>query len=436
MKFDIENTNIAVVGLGYVGLPLALALAKHFPVVGYDIDDDRIEELSIGWDQNREIRQAVIRASSCKFSSDSETIKDVNLYIVTVPTPIDLAKNPDLGPVRKASEALGKVIKNGDVVVYESTVYPGVTEDICGPILEEVSGLKMGEDFFLGYSPERMNPGDEKHTVENITKVVAGQNEDVSAYLAAVYSKVNGGDVFLAKDIKTAEAAKAIENAQRDVNIAFINEVTMLLNKLGLSSYDVLEAARTKWNFLPFTPGLVGGHCIGVDPYYLAQAAHSVQHEPEVILAGRKINDGMGAYIAGRIDRYLNRARGFEAEPADILLLGFTFKENINDIRNTKVIDTIKALQDFGHNVEVHDPHAAPEAVKAEYNLDLLPSMPMDKQYDCVALTVGHQIYKDMNVSSLLPLLNTNDNFKPIFYDIKGLWKSKDFPESIDYKSL
>ncbi len=436
MNFQAEQLKVAVVGLGYVGLPLALALAKHFEVTGYDLNEDRIEELREGWDRNREIRQAGIRASSCKFEHDVSSLKSCNVYIVTVPTPINAINEPDLHPIQSASKTLSKLIKKDDIVVYESTVYPGVTEDICGPILEEGSGLKSGQDFFLGYSPERMNPGDKEHTVENITKIVAGQSPAITDFLSEMYGRLNNDDIFCAKDIKTAEAAKAIENAQRDINIAFINEVTMLLNKLGLSSYDVLEAAHTKWNFLPFTPGLVGGHCIGVDPYYLAEAARSVGHEPEVILAGRKINDGMGAYIAGRIDRYLNRARGFDAEAADILLLGFTFKENINDTRNTKVIDTVQALKAFGHNVDVHDPHAAPEVVKEEYGLELLRALPKNKTYDCVALTVGHTIYKEMSATSLLPLLKTNDNFKPIIYDIKGLWGAHDFPQNIDYKSL
>jgi UDP-N-acetyl-D-galactosamine dehydrogenase len=435
-KFDLKNMHVGVVGLGYVGMPLALALAKHFTVTGYDIHKARVEELQAGTDSNREIRQADLRATSCRFTADSQEIKACNLYIVTVPTPIDDAKNPDLSAIRNASEAIAKLLKAGDIVVYESTVYPGVTEDICGPILEQGSGLRSGQDFFLGYSPERINPGDLEHTVENITKIVAGQTPEVTALLADIYGRMNGGKIYQARDIKTAEAAKAIENAQRDINIAFINEVTMLLNKLGLSAHDVLDAARTKWNFLPFSPGLVGGHCIGVDPYYLAQAALNVGHQPEVILAGRKINDSMGHYIAGRIDRYLNRERGFDAQPAHILILGFTFKENINDIRNTKVIDTIMTLKTLGHHVDVHDPHAAAADVKAHYGIDLIPALPKDRAYDCIALAVGHKIYADMNLSALLPLLNTNDNFKPIVYDIKGLWKSREFPDNISYKTL
>jgi len=433
---DLKDAKIAVIGLGYVGLPLALALAKHFPVQGFDILSSRIRELNEGWDKNRELRQAELRASSCVFTDQPAEIAASNVYIVTVPTPIAADKTPDLTILEAASKMVAGVLKQGDIVVYESTVYPGVTEDICAPILEKESGLKSGKGFYLGYSPERINPGDTKHRVDTITKVVAGQTPAVTDLLAEIYGRVNGGDIFKAKDIKTAEASKAIENAQRDINIAFINEVTMLLNKLGLSSYDVLEAAQTKWNFLPFTPGLVGGHCIGVDPFYLAQAALNVGHEPEVILAGRKINDAMGEYLAGRIDRYLNQARGFDAEGADILLLGFSFKENINDIRNTKVIDTVHALEGFGHRVDVHDPHAIAAEAEVEYGLKLLSSMPKDKKYDCVAVTTAHETYCAMNNQAILSLLKTNDNFKPVIYDIKGIWRSHNFTDDVTYQAL
>ena len=285
MTYTLKNMKIAVVGLGYVGMPLAVALAKYGDVVGYDVNTTRIEELKEGLDSNREIRQSVLRASTCQFTDHIGDIADAQIYIVTVPTPIDKNNEPDLTIVEKASAAIGAILKKGDIVIYESTVYPGVTEDVCSPILEKESGLKSGKGFFLGYSPERINPGDEEHTVENITKVVAAQTDEVANLLVELYGQMNNGNIFKAKDIKTAEASKAIENAQRDINIAFINEVTMLLNKMGLSSHDVIEAARTKWNFLPFTPGLVGGHCIGVDPYYLAKSALDVGHQPEVILA-------------------------------------------------------------------------------------------------------------------------------------------------------
>lgn len=414
MVKSLKESRIAVIGLGYVGMPLAVALSKYGPVVGYDINKKRVEELKEGWDSNREIRQTQLRTSSCKFTYDIKDIEESNIYIVTVPTPIDDKNQPDLTAVQAASKAVGGVLKKGDIVVYESTVYPGVTEDICGPILAEASGLKCGTQFFLGYSPERINPGDQEHTVENITKVVAGQTEEVADLLVALYGQMNGGRIHKAKNIKTAEASKAIENAQRDINVAFINEVTMILNKMGLSAHDVIEAARTKWNFLPFTPGLVGGHCIGVDPYYLAKSAIDIGQEPKVILAGREINDNMGAYVAERIHLAL------KSKPSEILLLGFTFKENINDVRNTKVVDTIKALQSYGHKVDVHDPHAIPEDVEHEYGITLLPSLPKESQYDSIALMVAHTGYKDMNSRNLSALLKDKG---AVVYDMKGVWR-------------
>ena len=433
MDLNLKNMKIAVVGLGYVGMPLAIALAKYGAVVGYDVNAKRVADLKDGWDSNREICQSVLRATPCKFTDDIAQIADCRIYIVTVPTPIDENNDPDLSVVEKASEALGKIVKKDDVIVYESTVYPGVTEDVCGPIIERESGLKSGEDFFLGYSPERINPGDDVHTVENITKVVAAQTEDVADLLVELYGQMNGGNIFKAVDIKTAEASKAIENAQRDINIAFINEVTMLLNKHGLRAHDVIEAASTKWDFLPFRPGLVGGHCIGVDPYYLAKSAVDVGHQPEVILAGRKTNDGMGAYIADRIDYFLNESG---RRDADILVLGFTFKENINDIRNTKVIDVVRALKDKGHNVDVHDPHAMVDEVKDHYDLDILSSLPKDKQYDCVALMVPHSIYKEINAATLSRFVKSDDGARSIIYDLKHIWNDQDFPDSVDYKYL
>lgn len=440
MKYNLKDMKIAVVGLGYVGMPLAVALAKYGSVYGYDVNKKRVAELKDGWDSNREIRQGVLRTTSCEFTDVLQDIKDADIYIVTVPTPIDEENEPDLTIVEKASEAIGGLLDKGNIIIYESTVYPGVTEDICGPILEKTSGLKSGEDFILGYSPERINPGDEVHTVENITKVVAAQTDDAADLLVELYGQMNGGNIFKAKDIKTAEASKAIENAQRDINIAFINEVTMLLNKMGLSSHDVIEAARTKWNFLPFTPGLVGGHCIGVDPYYLAKSALMIGHEPEVILAGRKINDGMGAYVAGRIDRFLNREKHCDykkdRQKADILILGFTFKENINDIRNTKVIDIIKELQSFGYNVDVHDPHAMPEEAEKEYGIKVLTALPKDSQYDCVTLAVNHKIYGEMSAHNIESLLKTGNGFKPVIYDIKGIWKERMFSDAVSYETM
>jgi len=430
MNLTLQNKKIAVIGLGYVGMPLAVALAKYFPVIGYDINKARVQSLNEGWDSNRELRQSVLRATSCQFTDKIEDIAGSDIYIVTIPTPIDENNDPDLTIVRSATASLGEIIKKGDIIVYESTVYPGVTEEICGPILEEKSGLKSGEDFFLGYSPERINPGDHVHTVENITKVVAGQNDKVADLLVELYGTMNENRIFKAKDIKTAEASKAIENAQRDINIAFINEITMLLNKHGLSVHDVLEAAGTKWNFLPFKPGLVGGHCIGVDPYYLAKSALLVGHEPEVILAGRRINDGMGAYIAGRLNKAL------EGKASKILLLGFTFKENINDIRNTKVVDVYNALREMGHDVDIHDPHAISEEVHKEYGIDLLTSLPKDKKYDCVSLMVGHSIYGEMNVSSLLSLMESREDRPAVLYDLKNLWREHKFPDTVTYHYL
>lgn len=437
MEYNLKDMKIAVVGLGYVGMPLAVALAKYNPVMGYDVNERRVDELNDGWDSNREIRQAVLKTTFCKFTSHIDDIKDADIYIVTVPTPIDENNNPDLSVVEKASEALGEIISTGDIIVYESTVYPGVTEDICGALLEKGSGLKCGKDFFLGYSPERINPGDEVHTVENITKVVAGQNDAVANLLVEMYGQMNNGNIFKAKDIKTAEASKAIENAQRDINIAFINEVTMLLNKHGLSAYDVLDAARTKWNFLPFSPGLVGGHCIGVDPYYLAKCALDVGHTPEVILSGRKTNDSMGAYLASRIDECVKECGDLDTSSKNILMMGFTFKENINDIRNTKVIDIINVLKDMGYDVDIHDPHAMPEEVEQQYGLQVLSKMPQGKQYDCLALTVQHKAYTNMNVLDLSALLKSDTNTKPFIYDIKGIWKHIDFiKHGVRYETL
>ncbi|HEY0900717.1 MAG TPA: nucleotide sugar dehydrogenase, partial [Micavibrio sp.] len=335
-----------------------------------------------------------------------------------VPTPIDAQNKPDLGPVEAASRTVASVLKKGDIVVYESTVYPGVTEDICGPILEAGSGLTCGKHFFLGYSPERINPGDAEHTVQKITKVVAGQTAAVADFLVELYGTMNNGNIFRARDIRTAEASKAIENAQRDINVAFINEVTMILNKLGLSSHDVLEAAGTKWNFLKFSPGLVGGHCIGVYPYYLAECAQNIGHEPRIILAGRAINDAMGPYVADCIDADLRGAQKGDG-PRRILLLGFTFKENINDIRNTKVIDILSALQHKGHQVDIHDPYARPEDVQHEYGISILNNLPSAPVYDAVAVLVGHDLYKDVPPESLSGMLKRGG----LVYDMKGLWR-------------
>ncbi len=430
---------IAVVGLGYVGMPLAVALSKYQSVIGYDINKDRIKELNDEWDRNREIRQEVLRSSTCVFTDDIKDIASADLYIVTVPTPIDENNDPDLTIVRNASKAIGQVLHSGNIVVYESTVYPGVTEDVCGRILEEESGLISGKDFFLGYSPERINPGDQEHTVENITKVVAAQNEEIAEILFKLYGQMNNGNIYKASNIKTAEASKAIENAQRDINIAFMNEVAIILNKMGLSVNDVIDAASTKWNFLPFKPGLVGGHCIGVDPYYLAKAAMDVNHTPKVILSGRSTNNSMGEFIAEEIVRHLSLARdedvkSLEQEEISLLMLGFTFKENINDFRNTKVIDVYNELKKFNINVDIHDPYAYPEEVDQEYGIKIRSSLPKDKKYDSIALAVNHDIYADMTNISICSLLK--DQRQALIYDIKSCWKGLNFPSSILYKTL
>jgi UDP-N-acetyl-D-galactosamine dehydrogenase len=433
---DVSDKKVAVIGLGYVGMPLALALSKFNQVIGFDINEKRVEDLKNNIDSNGEIDSSVLRATACLFTDSETEIKDCDIYIITVPTPIDDNKQPDLGAVKAASELVGKCMKNGSIVVYESTVYPGVTEDICGPILERTSALQCGKEFFLGYSPERINPGDQEHTVENITKVVAGQNEEVSQLLAALYGQVNNNNIFVAANIKTAEASKAIENAQRDINVAFVNEITIIMNKLGLSALDVIEAASTKWNFLPFSPGLVGGHCIGVDPYYLAKSAIDVGYDPEIILAGRKTNDNMGQYIARVIDEYLRSQAELKTNLVNILVLGFTFKENINDVRNTKVIDFVRYLKEQGHNVDIHDPHALPEEVKHEYGVDILTTLPKDRKYEALSLMVPHKAYTEMNEITIQNMLRPSNGLKPYIFDMKGIWSKLKFDKNYHYQTL
>lgn len=406
---------IAVIGLGYVGLPLAVALARHFPTLGFDINRERVAELHKGLDRTGEVETARLRSSTIKLSSAVDDIKGHEVYIVTVPTPVDAANEPDLGPVLSACRTVGAAMGKGAVVVFESTVYPGVTEDICGPELEKVSGLKCGVDFFLGYSPERINPGDKEHTVDRITKVIAGQTAEITELLARVYGAVTTGGVFRASSIKVAEAAKVIENAQRDINIAFVNEITMIFQKLGISVYDVLDASATKWNFLNFKPGLVGGHCIGVDPFYLARCAQDRGHHPEVILAGRRINDGMGPWIAERIDSHLSG-------PSRILVLGLTFKENVPDLRNSKVVDVIRALRQRGHQVDVHDPFADPDEARHEYDETLIPSLDGLGGYDCVVGAVPHDPYCAFTIESFQSLLKP----KGLIADVKALWRGQD----------
>ena len=418
-----KNRKIVVVGLGYVGLPLAVALARYYPVIGFDIDADRVKELEGAEDRTREVQPDRLKESTLVYSADTADIVGADVYIVTVPTPVTANNQPDLGAVRGASKMVGEVMAKGAIVVYESTVYPGVTEDVCGPILEQASGLKCGKDFFLGYSPERINPGDREHTVDRITKVVAGQTPAVADQLCEIYSAVTSGGVFRAADIKTAEAAKVIENAQRDINIAFVNEVATIFHKMGISIHNVLEAAGTKWNFLNFRPGLVGGHCIGVDPFYLAHAAVAVGHHPEIVLAGRRINDAMGPYVAECIASELAQ-QGLGAG-ARILVLGLTFKENVPDLRNSRVINIITALKARGFEVDVHDCFADADEAKREYNVDLLSSLDGVSGYHCVVGAVAHEEYAAYGATDFARLAVSG----AVVADVKGMWRMTDLPD-------
>ena len=403
---------IAVIGLGYVGLPLCVALARKFDVVGFDIDSSRVAEIAAGHDRTGEVSEPDLTSGAAAFSDDRNALDGTEVFIVTVPTPVDSENQPDLRAVEAASDTVGRHISKGAIVVFESTVYPGVTEDICGPILAAASGLACGTDFFLGYSPERINPGDREHTVDRITKVIAGQTPAVTETLAEIYGAVTSGGVFRARDIRTAEAAKVIENAQRDINIAFVNEITTIFHKMDLSVHDVLDAARTKWNFLDFRPGLVGGHCIGVDPYYLAAKAMSVGHDPKVILAGRSTNDGMGAFIAESVAKNLK-------EKAHILVMGLTFKENVPDLRNTRVVDIVARLRELGHAVVVHDPVADPAEAKRFYDIDLIPDLV--GSFDAVIGAVAHDAYVNLTDRELAGLLVEDGTLA----DIKGIWRDR-----------
>jgi len=417
-----SDRRIVVVGLGYVGLPLAIAMANKFDVMGFDISADRIKELKSGFDRTDEIDRKRMEASTIKLTMDSADIKGAAIYIVTVPTPVNADNSPDLSPVRSSCELLGPLLSKGAIVVFESTVYPGVTEELCGPVLEESSGLKCGTDFFLGYSPERINPGDREHTVDKITKVIAGQTREVTDVLAQVYGAITSGGTFAAANIRAAEAAKVIENSQRDINIAFINEITMIFQKLGISVYDVLEAAGTKWNFLNFTPGLVGGHCIGVDPFYLAERARQINHDPRIILAGRAINDSMADFIAERVCAQLSGA-------GKILILGLTFKENCPDLRNTKAIDLIQGLRRRGFSVDVHDAVADPAEAKKFYNIDLVPSLDdlEDHSYSAVIGVVSHDSYQSITGDDLERLLETGG----LIADVKAMWRHLEKPKHL-----
>ena len=408
---------IAVIGLGYVGLPLAHAFSLKYEVVGFDIAQWRIDELKKGIDRTLELSTKQVNeaiANKMSFTNSLEEIRDCNIYIVTVPTPIDKHKKPDLTPLIKASESIGSVLKKDDIVIYESTVYPGATEEDCVPVLERVSGLKYNQDFFCGYSPERINPGDKEHTVTKILKVTSGSTPEIGKKVDALYSSIITAGTHLAPTIKVAEAAKVIENSQRDINIAFVNELSMIFNRLDINTNDVLAAAGTKWNFLPFKPGLVGGHCIGVDPYYLTHKAQEVGYNPEIILAGRRLNDNMGIYVANQMIKLMIK-RGQTVVDSKILILGITFKENCPDIRNSRVIDVIRELQDFGCDVEVSDYWADKEEVKREYNIELKDN-PDINSYHAVVLAVSHDDYRTIDFS----------NEEQILFDIKSITDKAD----------
>ena len=421
----MNKDKIAVIGLGYVGLPLARLFATKFNVVGFDINQARIEALSKGIDATLEVEEDVLKSvlktsqnneNGLICSSNLDDIKDCNYYIIRVPTPIDKNNRPDLTPLYKSSETVAKVLKKGDIVIYESTVYPGVTEDECVPVLEKISGLKFNQDFFAGYSPERINPGDKLHTVDKILKVTAGSTPEIGKKVDALYASIITAGTHLAPTIKVAEAAKVIENSQRDINIAFVNELAKIFNLMDIDTHAVLEAAGTKWNFLPFKPGLVGGHCIGVDPYYLAQKAQEVGYHPEIILAGRRVNDGMGQYVASEIIKLMVK-NDIRIKKARILNLGITFKENCPDVRNTKAVDVINQLKSYETDMTIYDPWANPEEVMHEYGLETVKQLP-EGQFDVIVLTVAHKEFLDVNWNSLL---NTNG----ILYDVKGILKEK-----------
>jgi UDP-N-acetyl-D-galactosamine dehydrogenase len=416
----MENIKIAIIGLGYVGLPLARLFATKYPVVGFDINKKRVDELQSGHDSTLEVEEDILRSVlkieadpgiGLYCSYDIDDIKDCNHYIVTVPTPVDKNNRPDLIPLYKASETVGKVIGKGDIVIYESTVYPGATEEDCIPVVEKTSGLKYNKDFYAGYSPERINPGDKEHTVEKIKKVTSGSTPEIGEKVNNLYASVISAGTHLAPTIKVAEAAKVIENSQRDINIAFVNELKKIFDRMDIDTNAVLEAAGTKWNFLPFKPGLVGGHCIGVDPYYLAQKAQEYGYHPEIILAGRRMNDTMGQYVASEVIKKMIKS-GIQIKGSNILVLGITFKENCPDVRNTKVVDVIHALQEFEANITIYDPWANPREVKHEYGLDIQTNIPKDK-FEAIVLAVKHKIFERTDITSLMEK-------GCIIYDLKG----------------
>jgi UDP-N-acetyl-D-galactosamine dehydrogenase len=402
---------IGIIGLGYVGLPLAVEFGKIAEVIGFDINEQRIAELTTGIDRTLEVdAEGLKSAKMLTFTSNAQQLQSVNYFIVTVPTPVDVYKNPDLTPLIKASETVGKVLKKGDIVIYESTVYPGCTEEDCVPVLEKFSGLKFNIDFFCGYSPERINPGDKQHRLPNIKKVTSGSTPEIAERVDQLYKKIIVAGTHKASSIKVAEAAKVIENAQRDINIAFVNELSLIFERMNIDTHEVLEAAGTKWNFLPYKPGLVGGHCIGVDPYYLTYKADSLGYYPQVILAGRRINDNMGTHIASRVIKLMTQ-HDLPIKNSKVLVLGITFKENCPDIRNSRAIDVIRELQSFGADVDVYDPHASSDEVEHEYGIRLIDRL--DKKYSAIVLAVSHQEFKKLDWTIIR-------NDQTIVYDVKG----------------
>lgn len=418
---NVETARIAIIGLGYVGLPLAVELGRFFPSVGFDINPRRIDELRAGHDATLEVEaEGLAAAEYLRYTADLEELRDCNVFIVTVPTPIDEYKRPDLTPLEKASESVGKVLKKGDIVVYESTVYPGATEEVCVPILEKFSGLKFNEDFFAGYSPERINPGDKLHRLATIKKVTSGSTPEAAQFVDELYKRIITAGTHLASSIRVAEAAKVIENTQRDVNIALINELALIFNLLDIDTEEVLLAAGTKWNFLPFRPGLVGGHCIGVDPYYLTHKAQEIGYNPEMILAGRRINDDMGQYVANQVIKLMTRRR-IHVVDANILVLGLTFKENCPDLRNTRVVDLIREFDSYHANVDVYDPWVDAEQAQREYGI--LPVKELKPgTYDAIILAVSHNEFIEMGAEQLRALGKSNS----VLYDIKYVLKASE----------
>tara|TARA_R110002049_G_scaffold246502_1_gene420594 strand:- start:1537 stop:2820 length:1284 start_codon:yes stop_codon:yes gene_type:complete len=422
----MSGIKIAIIGLGYVGLPLARLFATKYPTIGFDINEARIKELKSGKDSTLEVEEDILRVvlsdtpkmenTGLYCTNRLDEIADCNYYIVTVPTPVDSTNRPILTPLYKASETVGQVLKKGDLVIYESTVYPGVTEDECVPVLEKISGMTFNKDFFAGYSPERINPGDKEHTVEKILKVTSGSTPEIGKKVNDLYASVITAGTHLAPSIKVAEAAKVIENSQRDINIAFVNELAKIFNLMGIDTHEVLEAAGTKWNFLPFKPGLVGGHCIGVDPYYLAQKAQEYGYHPEIILAGRRMNDGMGKYVASEVVKLMVQ-NDIKVKGSNILTLGITFKENCPDVRNTKAVDVINNLKSYGALITTYDPWASPDEVQHEYGLGTTKTSPNEK-FDAIVLTVAHKEFLDLDLRSML---------KPqgVLYDVKGILRDK-----------